>query len=64
MPGTKRESAIQRVLFSLLMVLSFPDLLPHRELQPSPSLEGLPVCTPFFNVQQEGALGNWAWCTL
>ena len=64
MPGTERESAIQCVLFSLLMVLSSPGLLQHRELQPSPSLEGLPVCTPFFNVQQEGALGDLAWCTL
>lgn len=44
MPGT-RERAIQCVLFSLLMVLSSPGLLPHRELQLSPSLEGLPVCS-------------------
>lgn len=44
MPGT-RESAIQCVLFSLLVVLSSPGLLPHRELQPSPSLKSLPVCS-------------------
>lgn len=60
MLGTKAEAATQCDLFSVFMELPSPGLFQHWELQSSPSLDGLAVCTPFFNVQPEGAPGDWA----